>query len=98
MSSAASVDLDRVCDALAELVIERSNESFYHELISEAKMSFASLVAERDDALDALRMLRSAWNAHMDTCPQHAALPVLPAPTENDLRAWRDAPTGTASA
>ena len=47
---------------------------------------------------EAIRQLRDAWNAHMETCPQHAALPVLPAPTEDELRAWRDAPSGTASA
>lgn len=96
--SDVTVDLGRVCDALAELVIERSNESFYHDLITEAKMSLASLLIESRDTAHALEGIRSAWNAHMETCSQHAALPVLPAPTEDELRARRDAPSGTASA
>lgn len=90
-------DLARVCDALEELVIERANESFYTLLVSEAKMSAAKLLAEHDRCRDALAGLRSAWNAHMATCPQHAALPDLSGPTWADLEAWRDAPSGTAS-
>lgn len=48
--------------------------------------------------VDAVRQLRDAWNAHMATCPQHAALPDLPGATWADLEAWRNAPSGTASA
>lgn len=39
--------------------------------------------------------LRAAWNAHMETCPKHATLDV---PTMEQIQAWRDAPSGTASA
>lgn len=51
-----------------------------------------------DELLASLATLRSAWNAHMVTCPQHAALPTVEPPTEAELAAWRDAPSGTASA
>ena len=49
-------------------------------------------------ARESLAMLRSAWNKHMETCPQHAALPTPEPPSWEDLQAWRDAPSGTASA
>ena len=53
-----------------------------------------------DDATDwlveTLRQLRDAWNAHFETCP--APELKIDAPTWDDLRAWADAPSGTASA
>jgi hypothetical protein len=75
------------------------------DLVSERKAIYewargdATLLSARCvKAEEALRTLRSAWNAHMETCPQHAALPDLPAPSWEDLERWRDAPSGTASA
>lgn len=56
------------------------------------------LLAAHDDRVEALATLRSAWNAHMETCQQHATLPTIEPPSEADLAAWRDAPSGTASA
>lgn len=34
---------------------------------------------------EAFSMLRDAWNAHMETCAQHAALPTLVGPTRDDI-------------
>ena len=56
------------------------------------------VLAEYDYRVGALATLRRAWDAHMETCPQHAALPDLPAPSWKDLETWRDAPSGTAAA
>lgn len=56
------------------------------------------LKEEIEERLTALAIIRSTWNAHMATCPKHAALPDLPAPSWDDLESWRDAPSGTASA
>lgn len=72
----------------------------YEAMLEEAQRHDADTEEEYAAALDraeeALRQLRDAWNAHMETCPQHAALPVLP--SWDDLERWRDAPSGTASA
>jgi len=43
------------------------------------------------------RSLQAAWNAHMATCPQHAAL-VDPNFANIDVEAWLNAPSDTASA
>lgn len=60
----------------------------------------ARITREADEAVDflmsALDTLRSAWNAHFETCP--TPTPDLPAPSWDDLNRWRDAPSGTASA
>jgi hypothetical protein len=64
------------------------------------KASHDVLALERElqGRIAALDGLRSAWNAHMETCPQRAALPMPEPPSWEDLAAWRDAPSGTASA
>lgn len=53
-----------------------------------------------DDAADwlieSLRMLRDAWNAHFESCPTPALN--VPSPTWDELQAWANAPSGTASA
>lgn len=60
----------------------------------------ARITREADAAVDwlsdALEQLRSAWNAHFDSCPA----PVLnvPAPTWEQLQAWANAPSDTAGA
>ena len=76
--------------------IEQRREAFGDHWPSES----ARITREADAAVDflvnALDGLRSAWNAHFETCP--TPTPDLPAPSWEDLQAWRDAPSGTASA
>lgn len=42
---------------------------------------------------EALQSLRAAWDEHMKTCTQHVKVPSL-----EEIEAWRDAPSNTASA
>jgi hypothetical protein len=93
-------------DARAAIAREREtrhwNISQWKEASSEEHWPsyIASVRREADEAVDwitdALDTLRSAWNAHMDGCPVQG--PTIEPPTEADLAAWRDAPSGTASA
>lgn len=60
----------------------------------------ARITREADAAVDrlsdALEQLRSAWNAHFDSCP--APMLNIPAPTLEQVQAWLNAPSDTASA
>lgn len=51
------------------------------------------VVPELQHAGEALASLRAAWNEHMATCPQHAKVPSF-----EEIDAWRNAPSNTASA
>jgi hypothetical protein len=44
-------------------------------------------------AAEALESLRAAWNEHMAACPRHATLPSF-----DEINAWMNAPSNTASA
>jgi len=83
---------DTPCDVHALVAdAERLAESNRRLVLNNARAK-----ADLQRKEESLTVLRDAWNAHMETCPQHAALPVLP--SFDDLQAWRDAPSGTASA
>ena len=60
----------------------------------------ARITSEADAAVDwymeALAQLRSAWNAHFEKCPE-PLLPISP-PTVEQVNAWLNAPSDTASA
>lgn len=53
------------------------------------------LDAQTEQLHAALLMLRDAWNAHMETCPQRLD---LHPPTAEDIERWCNAPSNTASA
>ncbi len=89
-------------DPFADDVLERlvrSNQGYQrahgHYIVPLAERLLA-VRRENVDLRNALAMLRSAWNAHMETCPQPPVLPFHPGPSQADLEAWRDAPSGTA--
>jgi hypothetical protein len=54
----------------------------------------ASVEARSAQLKEALTQLRDAWNVHMATCNQDAHL----VPTPEQIDAWRNAPSNTASA
>lgn len=69
-----------------ETEVQRKEAAVWQEIAEKRK-------EERDALKEALEQLRGAWNVHMLTCEQHAALPI---PTWQEIEAWRDAPSGTA--
>lgn len=79
---------------MSDKTLVEQRKAIYDWARGDAKL----LSARCAKAEESLAVLRSAWNAHMATCPQHAALPDLTAPTEDELREWRNAPSNTASA
>jgi hypothetical protein len=52
----------------------------------------AWITEARRDEREALLSLRAAWNAHMAVCPGRPDLP-----TQEQLEAWRNAPSNTVS-
>ena len=74
-------------DIVREFMLEGGDEPA-------AVAALDALVAERDEAREALVQLRDAWNAHMATCNQDAHL----VPTPEQIDAWAKAPSNTASA
>ncbi len=73
--------------------LSASDIEHIRSLLRDAGASLARLREERDEAREALAMLRSAWNAHMSTCAGHG-----PTVSWEQMEDWRNAPSNTASA
>lgn len=92
-------------DAASAIVRERetrhwTNEQRRNDLGEHWPSETARITRESDQAVDwfmeALAQLRSAWNAHFRDCDA-VALDISP-PTVEQINAWLNAPSDTASA
>lgn len=78
---------------------DENNPDVFYVTLSRAVAELLVVDAERADYqqkaasdAEALESLRAAWNAHMLVCRQPRDVPSL-----EELRAWMDAPSDTAS-